>query len=75
MSDKLNLPGLERYQNLKRTDGLCEIEEKEIDVKCLPDKPSYFNLFDDSERESAEEDTIGENNYIESKYLPLNGED
>jgi len=44
-------------------------------MECFPDKPSYFNLFDDSDHESAEEDIIGENNYIESKYIPLNRRD
>ena len=39
----------------------------------IPDKPSYFNMFDEEEINSEEDMVAGENNYIEIECLPLNG--
>ena len=40
----------------------------------LPDKPSYFNMFDEVELDSEEEMVAGENDYIEIDCLPLEGQ-
>ena len=53
-----------------------ENDEDEIneDEYILPDKPSYFNMYDDLELDSEEEMVAGENNYIEIDCLPLEGQ-
>ena len=51
--------------------GAAEIDEDNFE---LPDKPSYFNMFDDEEIDSEEEMVAGENNYIEIDCLPLEGQ-
>ena len=48
-----------------------DINEDEYE---LPEKPSYFNMFDDEELDSEEEMVAGENNYIEIDCLPLEGQ-
>ena len=40
----------------------------------LPDKPSYFDKFDEEMIDSEDELVAGENNYIEIKSVPLEGE-
>ena len=50
-----------------------EKEEKGLEAIDLPNKPSYFNMFDEEEIDSEEEMVAGENNYIEIDCLPLDG--
>ena len=51
----------------------AENEDKGLDAIELPNKPSYFNMFDEEEVDSEEEMVAGENNYIEIDCLPLEG--
>ena len=52
----------------------AENEDKRLDAMELPNKPSYFNMFDEEEVDSEEELVAGENNYIEIDCLPLEGQ-
>jgi len=48
-------------------------ENDQINAMEIPDKPSYFNMFDEEEINSEEDLVAGENNYIEIECLPLAG--
>ena len=50
-----------------------EKEEGGLQALEMPNKPSYFSMFDDEEIDSEDEMVAGENNYIEIDCLPLNG--
>lgn len=54
---------------------VIEEDQDEDDVAHkLPEKPKYFDMFDEDLVDSEDEMVSGENNYIEIKCLPLEGE-
>ena len=80
---KIEKPALPKIQEIKEEEN--QEEEKKVvaaeeeddineDEYDLPDKPSYFNMFDDEQVDSEDEMVAGENNYIEIDCLPLEGQ-
>ena len=55
-------------------EGLEDEDNDDVNALDFPDKPSYFNMFDDDEVDSEEDMVAGENNYIEIECLPLEGQ-
>ena len=45
-------------------------EEDGIDLY-MPNRPSYFDMFEEIQLDSEDEQAIGENNYIEINAMPL----
>ena len=68
--EKIDLRGDGNLANIKEND--VEQEESGLHAMELPDKPSYFSMFDDEEIDSEDEMVPGENNYIEIDCLPIN---
>ena len=72
-----NVAGEKANNKIERLDGLHAIPEEVLDSADeeqkfdLPDKPSYFNMFDDEMVDSEDELVSGENNYIEIDCLPI----
>ena len=80
VSEQAGLKKLPKKAKKIGGEGLADIPENgegsENDEMAmdLPDKPSYFNMFDDADIDSEEEMVAGENNYIEIDGLPLDGQ-
>lgn len=51
-------------------EDLADLADEENKIN-LPNKPSYFNMFDDEMIDSEDELVAGENNYIEIDCLPM----
>ena len=59
-------------KSMKNVNSIPEIEEDDdVNDLYIPERPSYFDLFDKLELDSEDEQAIGENNYIEIYAMPL----